>query len=261
MRFAVLIKQVPETTNVQIDPETNTLKREGVDAIMNPFDTYALEEAVRLKEKTGEGEVIAISMGPPQAEAMLREAISVGADRVVLVSDRAFAGADTWATSKTLAAALKKIGFDLVLCGKQAIDGDTAQVGPGVATFLDIPQATYVRQIDEISKDGAKVQRLLEEGVEHLSIPLPALFTVVKDINEPRLPSLRGKMKAKKATIEKLTAEDLGIPAEELGLKGSPTKVVKIFAPEKRAGGEKREGEPEELAAWVAEDLINRQIV
>jgi electron transfer flavoprotein beta subunit len=260
MQFAVLIKQVPESTNVQIDPETNTLRREGVASVMNPFDTYALEEAVRLKEKVG-GEVIAVTMGPPQAEAMLRDAIALGADRVVLVSDRAFAGSDTWATSKTLAAALKKIGFDLILCGKQAIDGDTAQVGPGVATFLDVPQATYVRKIEEITSERATVERLLEEGTEFLSIPLPALFTVVKDINEPRLPSLRGKMKSKKATIETLTASDLGISAEELGLKGSPTKVVKIFAPEKRAGGEKREGEPEELAAWVAEELVNRQLV
>ena len=260
MRIAVLTKQVPESTDVQVDPETGTLRREGVAAVMNPFDTYALEEAVRIKEKLG-GEVVAVSMGPPQAEAMLREAVSLGADRAVLVSDRAFAGSDTWATSKTLAAALKKIGFDLILCGKQAIDGDTAQVGPGVATLLDIPQATYIRQIDEINAEGAKVQRLLEEGTEFLSIPLPALFTVVKEINEPRLPSLRGKMKAKKATIETLTAADLGLPVEELGLKGSPTKVVKIFAPERRASGEKREGEPEELAAWVAEELINSQII
>jgi electron transfer flavoprotein beta subunit len=217
MQFAVLIKQVPESTNVQIDPETNTLRREGVASVMNPFDTYALEEAVRLKEKVG-GEVIAVTMGPPQAEAMLRDAIALGADRVVLVSDRAFAGSDTWATSKTLAAALKKIGYDLILCGKQAIDGDTAQVGPGVATFLDVPQATYVRKIEEITSERATVERLLEEGTEFLSIPLPALFTVVKDINEPRLPSLRGKMKSKKATIETLTASDLGISAEELGL-------------------------------------------
>jgi electron transfer flavoprotein beta subunit len=260
MRFAVLIKQVPETTNVQIDPATNTLRREGVAAVMNPFDAYALEEAVRLKEKVG-GEVIAVTMGPPQAEAMLRDAVAVGADRVVLVSDRAFAGSDTWATSKTLAAALKKIGFDLVLCGKQAIDGDTAQVGPGVATFLGVPQATYVRKIDEITPERATVQRLLEEGTEFLSIPMPALMTVVKDINEPRLPSLRGKMKAKKIVIEKLGAADLGLPAEELGLKGSPTKVVKIFAPDRRTGGEKRAGEPADLAAWVAAGLASQQLI
>jgi len=265
MRIAVLIKQVPETTNVQIDPETGTLCREGVDSIMNPFDTYALEEAVRIKEKLaggqGDNEVVAVSMGPPQAEDMLREAISLGADRGVLVTDRAFAGSDTWATSLTLAAALGKLGFDLVLCGKQAIDGDTAQVGPGIATHLDIPQATYVRKIDEITPEKARVQRLLEEGTEVVELPLPALLTVVKEINEPRLPSLRGKMKARKAEIEKMTQAELGIAPDELGLKGSPTRVIKVFAPEKRAGGVKWEGEPDELVKKLAEELAKRQLV
>jgi len=263
MRIVVLMKQVPETTNVQIDPVTNTLRREGVAAQMNPFDTYALEEAVRLKEKHG-GEVVAVSMGPPQAESMLRDAISLGADRAVLVCDRAFAGSDTWATSLTLASAVRKIGFDLIICGKQAIDGDTAQVGPGVATHLDIPQATYVRKIEELKPppDGrARVQRLLEEGYEVLTLPLPALFTVVKEINEPRLPSLRGKMKAKSAVIEKMTQAEIGLPPEELGLKGSPTRVVKVFAPERRKGGEKRTGEPAELASWLAGELAKRQLV
>jgi len=260
MRIAVLVKQVPESTDVQVDPETGTLRREGVAAVMNPFDTYALEEAVRIKEKLG-GEVVAVSMGPPQAEAMLREAVSLGADRAVLVSDRAFAGSDTWATSLTLSGALKKIGFDLVICGKQAIDGDTAQVGPGVATFLDIPQATYVRKIEEITDEKARVERLLEDGYEVVELPLPALLTVVKEINEPRLPSLRGKMKAKKVEIEKLTQADIDTAPEELGLQGSPTNVLKVFAPEKRAGGEKREGEPPDLAQWLAEELAKRQLV
>ncbi len=261
MKIAVLIKQVPETTNVRIDPETGALCREGVVAIMNPFDTYALEEAVRIKERLGEGEVIAISMGPPQAEEVLREAISLGADRAVLLTDRALAVGDTWATSLTLSAALRKIGFDLVICGKQAIDGDTAQVGPGVATFLDIPQATYVRKVEEISPEKARVQRLLEDGYEVLDLPLPALLTVVKEINEPRLPSLRGKMKARKAGIEKLTAADLGLAPERVGLKGSPTRVIKSFAPEKRTCGVKWEGEPAELAAKLADELAGRQLL
>jgi len=261
LRIAVLVKQVPETTNVRIDPETNTLCREGVAAMMNPFDAYALEEAVRTKEKVGEGEVVVVSMGPPQAEEMLREAISLGADRGVLVCDRACAGSDTWATSLALSAALKKIGFDLIFCGKQAIDGDTAQVGPGVATHLDLPQATYVRKIEEISPERARVQRLLEEGHEVVEVPLPALLTVVKEINEPRLPSLRGKMKAKKAKIETLCQEDIGVPPEELGLKGSPTRVHKVFAPEKRAGGEKWEGEAPDLAKKLADALVERQLV
>lgn len=260
MRIAVLLKQVPESTDVQIDPETGTLRREGAAAMMNPFDTYALEEAVRVKEKL-DGEVIAVSMGPPQAEEMLREAVSLGADRAVLVSDRAFAGSDTLATSLTLSGALKKIGFDLIICGKQAIDGDTAQVGPGVATFLDIPQATYVRKIEEISEEKARVERLLEDGYEVVELPLPALLTVVKEINEPRLPSLRGKMKARKIEIEHLTQADLEIETERLGLQGSPTNVYKVFAPEKRAGGETREGEPVDLIAWLAEELSKRQLV
>jgi electron transfer flavoprotein beta subunit len=228
--------------------------------MMNPFDTYALEEAVRIKEKLG-GEVVAVSMGPPQAEAMLREAVSLGADRAVLVSDRAFAGSDTLATSLTLSGALRKLECDLIICGKQAIDGDTAQVGPGVATFLDIPQATYVRKIEEISEEKARVERLLEDGYEVIELPLPALLTVVKEINEPRLPSLRGKMKARKIEIEKLTQADLGIATEELGLQGSPTNVHKVFAPEKRAGGETREGETPDLVKWLAEELGKRQLV
>ena len=260
MRIAVLMKQVPETTNVQVDPETGTLKREGVAAVMNPFDAYALEEAVRTKEKVG-GQVVAITMGPPQAEAILREAISLGADRAVLISDRQFAGSDTWATSRTLAATLRKIGFDLVICGKQAIDGDTAQVGPGVATWLDVQLATYVRKIEEIDDSHTVVERLLEDGCEVVSMPIPALLTVVKDINEPRLPSLRGKMKARKAEIEKVTAADLDIPEEELGLMGSPTRVMKVFAPERRAGGEKWEGEADELAKRLVGELGKRQLV
>ncbi len=260
MRIAVLMKQVPETTNVQVDPETGTLMREGVAAVMNPFDAYALEEGARTKEKVG-GEVVAITMGPPQAEAILREAISLGADRAVLVCDRKFAGSDTWATSRALAAVLRKIGFDLVICGKQAIDGDTAQVGPGVATWLDIPQATYVRKVEEIDDSRVVVERMLEEGCETLSMPIPALLTVVKDINEPRLPSLRGKMKARKAEIEKIVAADLDIPEDELGLTGSPTRVMKVFAPEKRPGGVKWEGEAAELAKRLAEELGERQLV
>jgi len=266
MKIAVLIKQVPESTNVQIDPATGTLRREGAAAVMNPFDAYALEEAVRIRERLAEkglgaSEVIVVSMGPPQAEQMLREAVSLGADRAVLVTDRAVAGSDTWATSLTLSAALRKIGFDLVICGKQAIDGDTAQVGPGVATFLDIPQATYVRKVEEVTPEKARVERLLEEGYEILELPLPALLTVVKEINEPRLPSLRGKMKAKKAEVERLTAADIGLAADEVGLAGSPTKVHRVFAPEKRAGGVKWEGEPAELAARLAEELDRRHLV
>ena len=259
MRIAVCIKQVPDTTEVRMDPVKGTLVREGVAAIVNPFDTYAVEEAVRLKERHG-GAVAVVTMGPPQAEAALRDCLAVGADEAWLVSDRAFAGSDTWATGLTLSAALRKIGFDLLICGKQAIDGDTAQVGPGLAVHLNLPQATYVRKIREVRDGRMVVERLLEEGTEVMELPLPGLLTVVKEINEPRLPSLKGKMRAKKCEIRKLTAADLGLPAAELGLDGSPTKVMRIFAPPPRGGGQVFKGEPpevaEQLIAALAKDRV-----
>ena len=204
MNIIVCIKQVPNTTQVRINPETNTLIREGVESVINPFDMYAIEEAIRLKEKLG-GKVTVVTMGPPQAEIALREAISLGCDEAVLITDRQFAGSDTWATSYVVSQAIKKIGkYDLILCGKQASDGDTAQVGPGISTFLDIPQVTYVKKIEEIKpEENARVERMTEEGFDIIETPLPCLLTVVKEINEPRLPSLKGKMKAKKAEIKK----------------------------------------------------------
>ncbi|MDP6848310.1 MAG: electron transfer flavoprotein subunit beta/FixA family protein [Kiritimatiellia bacterium] len=261
MHFVVCIKQVPETTDVRINPDTNTLIREGVDSIINPFDMYAIEEAIRLKEKLG-GKVTAISMGPPQAESALREAISMGVDEAILVSDRAFAGSDTWATSYTLATAIKKIeDATVILFGKQASDGDTAQVGPGVATHLELPQITYVRKIEEINDDAIRAERLLENGFEVIEAPLPCVITVVKEINEPRLPSLKGKMAARKATIETWTAEAIGADPKKLGLDGSPTKVIKIFTPPPRGGGEVLEGEPHEtvpkLVEAIREAVIN----
>ena len=255
MHFVVCIKQVPDTTDVRIDPETNTLMREGVESIINPFDMYAIEEALRMKAEIG-GKVTAISMGPPQAEAALREAISMGVDEGILVSDRAFAGSDTWATSYTLAMAFKKIGdYDMIICGKQASDGDTAQVGPGVATHLDLPQITYVRKVEELTEDKIVAERLLETGYEVVESPLPCMLTVVKEINEPRLPSLKGKMAAKRAEIITWGAADIGAEADKLGLDGSPTKVVKIFTPPPRGGGEMLEGEPDEMAAQLVEKL------
>ena len=243
MKIVVCVKQVPDTTEVRINPETNTLIRDGVDSIVNPFDTYAIEEAVRIRERLGEGEVTVVSMGPPQAEAALREAISVGADAGVLVCDRAFAGSDTWATSYTLAAAIAGMAPDLVLCGKQAIDGDTAQVGPGISVHLRLPQVCYVSKIREISAEKAVVERLLEEGHEVLEVEMPCVMTVVKEINEPRLPSLKGKMRAKKADVCTITAADLQADPKKLGLTGSPTEVRKIFSPPRRQAGELIEGQ------------------
>ena len=234
MKIIVCIKQVPDAKDVRLDPKTNTLAREGVESIMNPYDRHALEEGVAIKEQLG-GTVTVISMGPPQAEAVLREAIACGADEGVLVSDRAFAGADTWATSYTLAQAVQTLGvFDLILCGKQAIDGDTAQVGPGLARRLDLPFATCIQKTRKVSGDSIEVERMMDDGYDVLRLPLPALLTVVKDINEPRVASLKGKMKAKKAEIKKLTAAEIGADPQCIGLAGSPTQVVRVFSPEPR---------------------------
>jgi len=255
MNIIVCIKQVPNTTDVKIDPVTNTLIREGVESVINPFDAYAIEESVRLKERFG-GKVTVITMGPPQAENALKEAISLGCDEGILVSDRKFAGSDTWATSYTLATAIKKIGsFDVIICGKQASDGDTAQVGPGISTHLDIPQVTYVKKIEDISVNVAKVERMTEEGYDIVQTPLPCLFTVVKEINTPRLPSLKGMMRAKSAKIIKWTADDIEADPKSLGLDGSPTRVVKIFSPTPRKGGEMLQGETGDIAKELAELL------
>lgn len=237
MEIVVCIKQVPNTTEVKIDPETNTLIRQGVPSIVNPFDKNAVEAALRLREQHG-GKVTVLSMGPPQAEEALRECIAMGADEAILVSDRAFAGADTLATSYTLASAIRKMGrFDLIICGKQAIDGDTAQVGPEIAECLDIPQATYVSSID-IGGRTARLEREHEEGIEVIETSLPLLISVVKSINEPRLPTVKGTMKAARKVIPVWTVNDLDVEHKRLGLKGSPTQVVRIFTPKQRTQGE-----------------------
>lgn len=256
MKIIVCAKQVPDAKDVRLDPVTNTLAREGVQSIMNPYDQHALEEAVRLKEAHG-GEVTVITMGPPQAEEMLREAISCGADKAVLISDRAFAGADTWATAYTLERAVKTLGeFDLILCGKQAIDGDTAQVGPGLATRLDIPFMTCIQKIREAASEQLVVERMMDDGYDVLSVKLPALLTVVKDINEPRVPSLKGKMKAKKAEIFHLTADSIGADASCIGLPGSPTKVVKVFPPEGRGATTVLSGTIDEQIDQLVDRLV-----
>ncbi|MCX5694439.1 MAG: electron transfer flavoprotein subunit beta/FixA family protein [Candidatus Omnitrophica bacterium] len=259
MNIIVCIKQVPETTEVRINPETNTLMREGVKSIINPFDMYAIEEAVRLKERFG-GKVTVVTMGPPQADSALREAISMGADEGYLVCDRAFAGSDTWATSYTLAGAIKKLGtFDLIICGKQASDGDTAQVGPGISTHLNIPQVTYVKKVEEATDKSMRLERMLEEGYEIIETPLPALLTVVKEINEPRIPSLKGLMRAKSAKITMLTQKELELDPQQIGLCGSPTQVVKIFTPTPRVGGQVLKGEVADIAKQLVE-LIKDEV-
>ena len=260
MDIIVCIKQVPDTTEVKINPETNTLVREGVPSIINPFDENAVEAAIQLKEKHG-GKVTIITMGPPQASEALKTTIAMGADEVYLVSDRAFAGSDTWATSYTLSQAIKKIGdYNLILCGKQAIDGDTAQVGPGIAEWLGIPQVTFASKIES---DGSKlkIERMLEEANEIVECPLPAVVTVVKQINEPRLPSLKGLMRAKKAEVKSLNAQAIEGDAKNMGLNGSPTSVVRIFTPPAKGGGEILTGEPGEIVDKLIGKLKERKTI
>ncbi len=261
MNIIVMVKQVPNAAEVRINPETNTLVRDGVPSIINPYDMYAIEEALRLREKHG-GKVTAITMGPPQAAEALKEAVSMGVDDVVLLSDRAFAGADTWATSYALSMGIKKIGsYDLVIAGKQAIDGDTAQVGPETADMLGIPFVAYVRKIEEVSLGRMVVERLMDNGYDIVETALPALITVVKEINEPRLPSLKGKMKAKSLKITPWTAKDIGANESKIGLKGSPTQVVRIFPPAPRGRREILSGPIEQQVDYVIKKLKEQSLI
>lgn len=245
MNIVVCLKQVPGTTKVKIDPQTNTLVRQGIENIVNPFDTYALEEGVRIKEQYG-GKVTAISMGPPQAENVLREAVSLGADEAILLSDSAFAGSDTWATSYALAKAIERIQtYDLIICGRQTIDGDTGQVGPELAEMLETPFIAYVSKIEHIDNSRMRVQRMIEEGHEVIETSLPAVISVVKEINVPRLPSLRGLARAKSAVIPVWTVQELGVDKDMVGLSGSATRVIKVFFPQRTHRGEILQGDLE----------------
>jgi len=261
MNIVVCLKQVPGTTKVEIDPQTNTLIREGIENVINPFDTYALEEGVRLRERYG-GKVTAVSMGPPQAEEMLREAISVGADEAILLSDSAFAGADTWATAYTLARAIDRLEkCDLAICGRQTIDGDTGQVGPELAEMLGIPFVAYVSQIEEINSESMRVKRMVEDGHEVIETPLPVVLSVVKEINVPRLPSLRGLARSKSAVIPVWTAEELGVDKNMVGLSGSFTRVIKIFFPQRVRQGEIFQGELESQVKCLVDKLRDAKII
>jgi electron transfer flavoprotein beta subunit len=258
MNIVVCVKQVPDTTDVRIDPVTNTLIREGVPSILNPFDEFAVEEGMRLKEKYG-GKVTVITMGPPQAEEILRTSLAMGADEVYLISDRAFAGSDTLATSYTLSKAIDKIGsVDLVITGKQAIDGDTAQVGPGIATRLGFTQLTYVSKVAEIKLTDGKiiVERMLDNTIETVEAKLPALLTVLKGINVPRQPSVLKMKKARSSVIPKLSAADIRADAGQIGQKGSPTWVEKIFSPEQKKSGEILTGEPDFVSVKLADVIL-----
>ncbi|TET18581.1 MAG: electron transfer flavoprotein beta subunit/FixA family protein [Candidatus Cloacimonadota bacterium] len=256
MKIIVCVKQVPDTTEVTIDPETNTLIREGVESIVNPFDLHAVEEALKIKKALNEVEITAISMGPPQATEALKEVIAMGVDKAYLLSAKEFAGADTLATSYTLSLAIRKLGvFDLILCGKQAIDGDTAQVGPGLAGQLDIPQIAYVRKIEYIDNNSIRVQRITEEGHEIIEAFLPALLTVVKDINIPRLPTLKGKIIARKTEVPILTPGDVNADEKRIGLTGSPTTVIKVFTPDMRKDSKIFTGDTEQTVDQLSTEI------
>ena len=261
MKIAVCLKQVPDTADLRLDPETNTLIREGVDAVMNPLDEFPLEAALCLAEQS-DGSVTAFSMGPPQAAEVLHKAVATGADNAVLVSDRAFAGADTWATSLTLAEAIGSAGpFDLILCGKQATDGDTAQVGPGIAAHLGLPQVTYVTGINGADGGKVRVQRMLDHGSAELEVSLPAVLTVLKEANEPRLPTLAGRLRAYRTEPRQANLAALGLTDDAVGLAGSPTRVVRIAVPEARRSHVRLDGAPDDVAGKLIEELKGRGIV
>ncbi len=264
MNIIVLVKQVPEIEKVRFDYEKGRLDRSSAGAVTNPFDLNALEAAVQIKEKIG-GSVTAISMGPTQAEKTLKDALARGADKAILLSDGRFAGADTLATAYTLAAAIRKIGsFDLIICGEKTVDGDTAQVGPEVAELLNIPHVTYVEEIQQVWEDEIIVKARMEREYHIVKIDLPALITVTKDLNNPRLPTLRDKLRAMRTPITVWKYDDLAEIADPkyFGFNGSPTRVIKVYAPTtERRKGQLITGTPEEIARRIVEILRNNRIL
>ncbi|MBQ8383628.1 MAG: electron transfer flavoprotein subunit beta/FixA family protein [Spirochaetaceae bacterium] len=267
MNILVCIKQVPDTTEIKIDPVKNTLIREGVPSIVNPFDTYALEAAARIKDANPDAKIVVVTMGPPQAEKALRECLAIAADKAYLVTDRKFGGSDTIATSYVLKMTVKKLEelegkFDAIFCGKQAIDGDTGQVGPELAEWLDIPQVTNCWEV-EVAGDSLKVKKQTDEGFEIVGVQTPCLVTYTQPAWEVRYPNIKRKLAANKAEIPQIAVADLaGIEEARLGLNGSPTKVKKSFVPPKREGGIKIEEEtPEEGAKKLFKMLNDASII
>ncbi len=263
MKIIVLVKQVPNTTEVKLDPKTGNLIREGIESIINPDDRHALEAAIRLKEEQG-GKVVVLSMGPPQAIDAVSEAMGMGVDEGILLTDKAFAGADTWATSSTLGKAIEKIGaFDLILCGRQAIDGDTAQIGPQVADYLKVPQVTYVFGMETIKEKSLVVKRRLEDGFERVECDLPALLTVIGEMNTPRYPRVDRLIEAcrEKAPISIWNAADIGVQTGHVGLEGSLTHVIKTFAPKLERQTEMIQGDAKTAVKALAGRLKDKKLV
>jgi len=262
LKIIVCVKQVPDTNEVKIDPVKGTLIREGVPSILNPDDKSALEEALRVKDQHPDTNITVMTMGPPQAEEVLVEGLAMGADEGILLSDRAFSGADTWATSNTLAKAIEKIGnYDIIFCGRQAIDGDTAQVGPQIGERLGIPQVSYVEKF--FLEDGnIRVHRSLEDGYEVIEGNSPILLTTIKELNEPRYPSIPGIMKAyREDSIKVWTYNDLDIPSTDIGLDGSPTQVKRSFTPEPKGKGEMLEGSTEDKVESLVKKLHEKNLI
>lgn len=261
MKILVCVKQVPDTNEVKIDPVKGTLIREGVPSILNPDDANALEAALTLKDQDPSINVSVITMGPPQAEVMLRECLSMGADDAYLLSDRAFGGADTCATSTTLAAGIRKIGdVDIIFAGRQAIDGDTAQVGPQTAQRLDVPVVTYVQDI-KISGDKVTVQRQMEDGYEVIEIKTPCLLTAVKELNEPRYMSIYNIVDAYQKKITVWGHQDVALAPEDCGLKASPTQVFRSFTPPSKGKGEMLHGTVKEMAGSLVQKLNAKHLL
>ena len=260
MNIFVCVKQVPDTAEMKIDPVTNNLVRDGVTNIMNPYDQYALETALEIKDSMG-AKVTVITMGPPHAESVLKDCLAVGADEAILVSDRAFGGADTLATSAALAETIRHLGIpDLIMCGRQAIDGDTAQVGPEIAEHLEIPQVTYVQDV-KVESDGLLVNRALEDGYEIIKVKTPVLLTAIAELNHPRYMNVGRIFATKDKEITVFTANDLDIDASQIGLKGSPTKVKKSMTKEAKGAGEVVKESAPEAVSYVLGKLKEKHYI
>jgi electron transfer flavoprotein beta subunit len=261
MKLVVCVKQVPDTTEVKVDPKTHTLVRDGVPSILNPYDHYAVEECVRIKEEIGEGSVIVITMGPPQARSALMKCLALGADEAVLISDKAFAGSDTFATAYTLSQAIRKLGsIDMVFCGQQAIDGDTAQVGPEIAQQLGIPQVTYVEKIEIDDKHKLTIHKQTEDGYHILETKAPILLALLPPTSfQPEHPPFSSIMKAKKKPFNIWDAKNLGGDESKFGLDGSFTQVIKTYTPPSRGECEIIEKEGKEAAKKLGEILLKNE--
>lgn len=263
MKIVVCVKQVPDTTEVKIDPKTHTLVREGIPSILNPYDHFAVEECVRLKEEYGEGKITVITMGPPQARSALMRCLALGADEAILISDKAFAGSDTFATAYTLSQTIKKIGpFDMILCGQQAIDGDTAQVGPELAQQLGIPQITYVEKIEMNDKQKLVVYKQTESGYNILEAKTPILLTLLPPSSfQPEHPPMSKILKAKKKPYIVWDIETLGSDKSKFGLDGSFTQVIKTYSPPSRGKCEIIDGEDKEAAKKLGKILLKQEVL